>query len=99
MPHNKVLMVLNILIYIWFDRGESKYITVMYYGAHWIKNIKDDVICLSKQQIKYAVAYLLPNCYFTVGPKTFCQIVGVPMGLIQLLFLPYYSYIFMKISG
>ena len=26
------------------------------YGAHWVKNIKDNVICLNKQQIKHAVA-------------------------------------------
>ena len=33
-----------------------------------------------KQQIKDAVAYLLFNCYFTVGPKIFFQITGIPMG-------------------
>ena len=44
------------------------------------KNIKDNVICLNKQQIKDAVAYLVFNCYFTVGPKIFCQIVGIPKG-------------------
>ena len=43
------------------------------------KNIKDNVICLNKQQMKDAVAYLLFN-YFTVGPKIFCQIIGTPMG-------------------
>ena len=32
------------------------------------------------QQIKDAVAYLLLNCHFTVGPKIFCQIIGIPMG-------------------
>ena len=40
------------------------------------------VIYLNKQQqqIKDAVTYLLFNCYFTVGPKIFCQIIGIPMG-------------------
>ena len=45
--------------------------------------------------------YLLLNCYFTVGPKIFCQIIGIPMrsdpALIQ-LFLPIYSYISMKVK-
>ena len=63
-----------------FAGGECKYITVNNYGARWVKNIKDNVVCLSKQQIKDAVAYLLLNCYFTVGPKIFCQIIGIPMG-------------------
>ena len=73
-------MVLNNLIDFCFDGGESKYITVKNSGARWVTNIKDNVICLNKQKIKDAVAYLLLNCYFTVGPKIFCQITGIPMG-------------------
>ena len=42
-------MVLNSLIDFCFDGGESKYITVNNYGARWVKNIKDNVICLNKQ--------------------------------------------------
>ena len=79
LPHNKLLMVLNSLIDFCFDGGECKYITVNNYGARWVNNIKDNVICLNKQQIKDAVAYLLLNCYFTIGPKIFCQIIGIPM--------------------
>ena len=80
LPHNKLLMVLNGLIHFCFDGGESKYITFNNYGARWVKNIKDNVICLNKQQIKDAVAYLLLSCYFTVGPKIFCQIIVIPIG-------------------
>ena len=80
LPHNKLLMVLHSLIDFSFHRGESIYITDNNYGASWVKNIKDNVICLNKQQIKDEVAYLLLNCYFTVGPKIFCQIIGIPMG-------------------
>ena len=42
--------------------------------------MKVNVICLNKQQIKDAVAYSFFNCYFTVGPKILCQIIGIPMG-------------------
>ena len=73
-------MVLNSLIDFCFDGGEIKYIIVNNYGARWVKNIKDNVICLNKHQIKDAVAYLLFNCYFTVGPKIFCQIINIRMG-------------------
>ena len=62
-----------------FDGGEIKYITVNSYGVRWVKNIKDNVTCPNKQQIKDAVSYLLFNCYLTVGPKIFCQIIGIPM--------------------
>ena len=77
--HNKLLTILNSLIDFYFD-GESKHITVNNYGTRWVKNIRDNVICLNKLQIKDAVAYLSFNCYFTVGPKIFCQIIGIPMG-------------------
>ena len=91
-------MILNSLIDFCFDGGESKYITVNNYGACWVKNIKDNVICLNKQQIKDAVAYLLFN-YFNVSPKIFCQITGIAMGSDAVPFLPIYSFIFMKVSG
>ena len=99
LPHNKLLMLLNSLIDFCFGGGESKYITVNNYGARWVKNIKDKIICLDKQQIKDAVAYLFLNCYFTVSPKIFCQIIGIPMGSDPVPFLPTYSYTSMKVSG
>ena len=79
LPCNNLQMVLNSLIDFCFSGGERKYIRVNNYGARWVKNIEDNVICLNKQQIRDAVAYLLLNCYFTVDPKIFCQIIGIPM--------------------
>ena len=84
--HDKLLMVLNSLIDFCFDGGESKNITVNKYGARWVKNIQDNEICLSKQQIKDAVAYLLFNCDFTVAPKIFSKIIGIPVGSDPVLF-------------
>ena len=49
MPNNKLLMALKNLIDFWFDGGEMKYIIVDSYGAPWMKDIKDNVICLDKQ--------------------------------------------------
>ena len=79
-PHNKFLMVRNSLIDFCFDGGESKYITINNYRACWVKMIKDNVICLNKQQMKDAVPYVLLNCCFAVGPKIVCQIIGILMG-------------------
>ena len=61
LPYNKLLMVLNSLIDFCFDGRKIKYITVNNYGACGVKNIKYNVICLNKQQIKDAVAYLSPS--------------------------------------
>ena len=46
--------------------------------------------------MKEAISYLLSNCYFTVGSKFFCQIIGIPMGsdpapFFANLFLYYYE--------
>ena len=99
LPHNKLLMAVNSLIDFCFNGGECNYITVNNYGARWVINIKDNVICLNKQQIKDAVAYILLNCYFTVGPKIFCQIIGIPMESDRAPFLPTCSYTSKKVSG
>ena len=40
-------MALKSLIGFCFDGGENKYITVNNYGACWVKNIKENVICLN----------------------------------------------------
>ena len=68
-------------------------------GARWVKHIKDNVICLNKQQIKDAATYLFFDCYFTVRPKIFCQIIVISMRSDLAPFLPTYSYIFKKVSG
>ena len=40
-PHNRLLMVLNILIDFCFDGGESNFITVNSYWARWVKILKN----------------------------------------------------------
>ena len=79
LSHNKLLMVLNSSIDFCFDRGENQYITFNSYGACWVKDIKDNVICLNKQHIKDTVPHFLFDCYFIVGPRIFFQIIGIPM--------------------
>ena len=49
---------------------KRKYITVNSFGAHWVKNIKDNAIYLNKQQIKDAVAYLLYNVVSLLALKS-----------------------------
>ena len=46
--------------------------------------------------IKEAVKYLLHNCFFHLGNKTFKQVIGIPMGskpaiFLANLFLHYYE--------
>ena len=49
------------------------------YGTCWVKNIKGNLKCLNKYQIKDAVGYLLSYCYFTVVPNIICRVIGIPM--------------------
>ena len=89
-------MVLHHLIDFCFDGGENKFIQINKFGARWIREVNKNMICFSKQQMKDTVSYLLSNCYFTVGPKIFCQTIGIPMGsepapFFANLFLYYYE--------
>ena len=54
-PHNKLLMVLNSWTEFCFDGRENQYITFNSYGSWWVKDVKDNVIHLNKQHVKYAV--------------------------------------------
>ena len=80
LPHDKLLDVLNKLIDFCFNGGNLKYIVVTKSGARWSKEHKDSVLCFDKGKMKEAVKYLLSNCFFRVGSKIFCQIIGIPMG-------------------
>lgn len=80
LPHNKLLDVLHKLIDFCFTGGDHKYITISKFGARWCKERCDNKISFDKQSMKDAVTYLLSNCFFTVGLKIFCQIIGIPMG-------------------
>ena len=95
LPHNKLLMVPNSLIDFCFDGGENKYITVNNYGARWVKNIKDNVICFNKK-MQQLIYFLIISLLVLKSSATLLVFLWV---LIQLPFLPTYSYIFMKVNG
>ena len=80
LPHNKLLTVLLHLTGFCFDGRENKFIQFKKIGARWVKEANKNCFGFNKQQMKNAVSYLLSNCYFTVGHKIFCQIIGIPMG-------------------
>ena len=81
-----------------FDGGQNRHIAVSSYVAPWIKAIKNNQKCLSKQHIKDAFACLLCNCFSPVGPKKFCQIIGISFGFDPIPFLPTYYCIFIKVN-
>ena len=73
MTYDELLMVLLNLVSVLMEK--EKYITVRSYGARCVKDITD---------IEHLFAYLLFNCFYTVGPNCsygwFCQLIGIPMG-------------------
>ena len=44
-----------------------------------ISSKKDYKVGAEKAKLKLDPAYLLVNCYFTVGKSTFRQVTGIPM--------------------
>ena len=100
-PHDKLNDVLNKLIDFCFDGGECKFIAINKYGAKWVQNKSSCNVCFDKLTLKKAVAYLLENCYFTVGNALFRQLIGIPMGsdpapFFANLFLYYFENEFLK---
>ena len=96
LTHKKLLTILHKLIDFCFNGGGHKYITISKFGSYWTKERSETKISFNKQQMKDAVTYLLSNCYFTVGMKLFCQLIGIPMGsdpapFFANLFLYYYE--------
>ena len=64
-------MGLHHLIEFCFNGGENKLIQINKFGARWTREVNNNKIWFSKQQMKDAASYLLSNGYFTVGPKIF----------------------------
>ena len=83
LPH-KLLMVLNSLIDFCFDGGEYKYIAVNNYGARWVK----------MQLLIYSLIVIS-----LLALRSSVRLLVFLWDLIQLLFLPTYSYTSMKVSG
>ena len=80
LPHNKLLHVLNKLIDFCYNGGPHKFVTITKYGARWTKDKSEHNISFDIKMMKDAVAYLLSNCFFTIGSKIFRQVIGIPMG-------------------
>ena len=93
-----VLSNLN-LIDFWFDGGQNKCITVSSCGTRWVNFTKVIQICLNKRQMKDAAEYFLFNCYFTIDPTIFFQIIDIPLRLDPALsFVELFLY-FSEVSG
>ena len=83
LPHEQLLSVLHMLM------------TISKFAGHWSKERSCHKICFSKQEINDAVSYLLSNCFFTIGLKSFCYIIVIPNGFDPAPFF----YFIMKVNG
>jgi hypothetical protein len=84
LPHQKLISQLSKVIDLVYKGGDKTYIRVMENGtAFWTKNKKksSNGVFFSKAGLKQAVAFLIENCYFTVGNLVFQQSIGIPMGI------------------
>jgi len=104
-PHDKLKSVLNEITdfcfkgcmtsKIWIKKGVARWCHTPHSTANSQKNLMD------RDLVKKSIAYLLDNCFFTVGNHVFQQVIGIPMGtdpapFMANLFLYYYENKFMK---
>ena len=104
-PHAKLKSVLNEITDFCFQGCANSKIFINFGGARWCHNPDSKANCkkklMDKDIVKKSIAYLLDNCYFTVGKDIFKQEIGIPMGtdpapFMANLFLYYYENKFMK---
>jgi len=100
-PHDKLIFVLKEIVDFAFNGGTNKYISVTKRGAYFVKNQNKDKTCYTKESIKEAIAFIMENCYFTVGNRICRQIIGIPMGsdpapFFANFFLAYYECNYIK---
>ena len=67
-----------------FDEGERKYNTVNSYGAHWVKNIKDNV--MSYQTANKRCIWLSLLIILQMALRSSARLLVFLWGLIQLFF-------------
>ena len=80
-PHTKLLEKLSGIIRFIFKGGTRSTISIDKYGiARWTKYVNNLLVKYDLDKILRAVKFLLDNCHFKFGNKTFRQIVGIPMG-------------------
>lgn len=58
LSHSTHWIVINSFVDFCINGGENKYITINSYGARGVKDIKNNAICLNKQQIKDTVMFI-----------------------------------------
>ena len=104
-PHTKLKYVLNELTDFCFNGCITSKIVIHKNEARWChssnSNLNKDKIQLDKDHVKDAIAYLLDNCFFSIGDNVFKQVIGIPMGsdpapFMANLFLYYYESKFLK---
>ena len=102
-PHDDLLDVLMKIIDFAFSGGARDKISIDHFGnAQWDKNPDRSKVYFTKESLKDAVAYLINNCYFTIGEKVLRQVIGIPMGLdpapfIANLYLQHYEAKWLKL--
>ena len=78
-PHDKLIETLNHVIDFSFKgRTQSKISINDYNEARWCKSSKHFTFNIAS--LKKAFAYIIRNCYFSIGEHVFKQIIGIPMG-------------------
>ena len=79
-PHDKLLYVLNEITDIAFKDGTRDYVTVYNSRGFWSRSKSKTGRSYFLQEIKSCLEFLINNSFFQVGPKIFCQVIGIKMG-------------------
>lgn len=79
-PHDKLIYVLNNIIYSVFNNTTRQYMSVIQSGTNWVTGKRSVKQLYDADKGKNVISYLINNSVFLVGNTLFRQIIGIPMG-------------------
>ena len=79
-PHDMLIDVLSHIIEFVFKSSQRNKIGFSPNSVYWTSRGKDKRF-FTKNSLIETVAFLIKNCYFTVGNQVFRQAIGIPMGI------------------
>ena len=81
LEHKNIKLALESVIKLGFKQSRAKYISIYENSFAWVNKPRKDTFYFDVNTLMEALIFLMDNCYFTLGPLIFRQVIGVPIGV------------------
>ena len=81
LEHDNIKMALESVIKLGFKHSKVKCVSIYENSFAWVNKPRKGTFYFDVNTLIEALIFLIDNCYFTLGPLIFRQIIGVPIGV------------------